>query len=423
MRRKYYPTYLAQQELLTSTAPVSLDSTVTPLIEQRLSVLVGVETPDSARMPATLAGVRALLSTMIGQQNVPSGPWPMNMNRSATRLNLLEPRATALETGLASLEIEVNSLRDVVLQGFAGTTTMFGLLNTQRQLDLAATQAQEARNALQEAKDDLQDAAIEQLAAEAKLTTALDVLQSAQIGQGRLDTLALAARQDATDKQLAVDRLDIAALKASDSLQAAQLVAQASGIEADRQLALAAQATAEQAKADAKAAKELAVAAQARADQAEADAQVAKTAAGNAQASANTANAGVAAATIRLDAVVASVATVQAAVTTAQTTANNAQVAVKELADKGRVLLGVVTPASAGVLSNGGTISVPLKWEKAFANTEYAGTFIRTSGGTAAMGVSLRDKTTTGCTLVLTYNGTLSLAVPAGTGDVVITHL
>jgi hypothetical protein len=350
-------------------------------------------------------------------QNTPPPPtgWPMSNNRSAKRLDTLEP-------AVASLVVELKSLRDVTLQGFADNATMFTLLNSYRQLDLAATQVERTRNDVQDAKDELHEAALVQLAATDKLTAALDVLQSAQIEQQRLDTLALAARQNATEKEQALEKLDIAALKASDANQTLQLAAQASGIEADRQLAAAAQATADQAKADAKAAKDLAQTAKDRADQAEADAQAAKTLAGNAQASANTAQAGVTAANTRIDGVVSNVATVQASATAAQTTADQAKAAVTALGDKSRVLLGVATPASIGVLGIGGTISVPLSWTKAFADINYTASFIRTSGGTAAMGVSLSNRTTTSCTLVLTLTGTVSLAVPAGTGDVVLTH-
>jgi len=373
-------------------------------------------TPDGASVPAmpTVPEQLEALRLAITDQETPIGP-PMRNRPIALKV-------FAMEAHLASLQVAQDTLRDVTLQGFADMATMFGLLNSERQLDLAAAQVERTRNDLQDAKDELQDAALAQLAANDRETDALDVLQSAQIEQQRLDTLALAARQTATEKKQAADELDIAALKASDANQAAQLVAQASGIEADRQLALAAQATADQAKADAKAAKDLAQAAQARADLAEADAQAAKTLAGNAQTTANAATAGVTAANNRIDAVVANVATVSAAVTTAQTTADQAKAAVAALSDKGRVLLGVATPASVGLLGIGGTISVPLSWTKAFPGILYGGSFIRTSGGSAAMGVSLTNKTPTSCTLVLTLTGTVSVAVPAGTGDVVLTY-
>lgn len=354
------------------------------------------------------------LRTDITGQATLIGPGMQNRT-SALRLNVLEPET-------ARQKVELDTLRDVVLQGFADVGTMFSLLNSQRQLDLAAGQVERTRNDLQDAKDALQDAALAQLAAQDRLTLATDAVQTADIEHNRLDTLALATRQAATDKRQAADELDIAALKASDASQAAQLVAQASGIEADRLLAVAAQAKADQAATDAQAAKTLAQAAQARADQAEADAQAAKTAAAAAQTTANTATTGLATANARVDAVVANVSTVQALATTAQATATTAQAAVTALGDKGRVLLGVATPASAGLLGIGGTMSIALSWPKPFADTSYAGSFLRTSGGTAAMGASLTNKTTTSCTLVLTLTGTVSLAVPAGTGDVVLTH-
>jgi hypothetical protein len=402
--RQSLPRLLAQQQQL-------LDTT---------AIVAGVPTapadPAGAGVPAVPSIDERLESLRIAitDQETPIGP-PMRNRPIALKVFAIDAR---LEQAIMRL----NTMTDVVANGLEDIGLKFDLLNSQRQLDLAAAQVERTRNDLQDAKDELQDAALAQLAAQDKLTMALDAVQSADIEQGRLDTAALAVRQTATEKKQAADELDIASIKASDASQAAQLVAQASGIESDRQLAQAAQATAEQARLDAKAAKDLAQTAKDRADQAEADAQAAKTAAGQAQATANAATAGVTAANARIDAVVANVNTAQASAKAAQDTATAAQQAVTAQADRGRVLLGVVTPASAGVLSNGGTISVSLKWDKPFNNIEYAGSFIRTSGGTSAMGVSLTNKTLTSCTLVLTYNGTLSLAVPAGTGDVVLTH-
>jgi hypothetical protein len=104
MRRKYYPSYLAQQRLLTSTAdviaPTALDNAITPLIEQHLATIVGTDTPDAEGLPTDLAGLRSLLRTMLGQQQVPNGPWGMSMNRSATRLNILEPLVAAQQAVL-----------------------------------------------------------------------------------------------------------------------------------------------------------------------------------------------------------------------------------------------------------------------------------------------------------------------------------
>ena len=390
------------RQLAPLIAPLATDLSV-------VKDVVGVA-PDAPTVDERLDAQRIAIT---GQQT-PIGPGMQNRT-SALRLNAVEP-------DLASLRVEVATLRDVTLQGFADVNTLFNLLNAERQLDLAAAQLERTRNDVQDAKDALQDAALAQLAVQDQLAAALNAKQTADIEQNRLDTLALAARQTATEKKQAADELDIAALKASDASQAAQLQAQASGIEADRQLAQAAQATADQAKLDAKAGKDLAQTAKDRADVAEADAQAAKTLANNAQAAANTATAGVVAANARIDTTAANVATAQATATAAQTTATAAQNAVAALGDKNRVLLGIVTPASVGLLGVGGTVTAPLSWSKAFADLNYAGSFIRTSGGVAAMGVSLINKTPTSCTLVLTLTGTVSLAVPAGTGDVVLTH-
>ena len=140
-----------------------------------------------------------------------------------------------------------------------------------------------------------------------------------------------------------------------------------------------------------------------------------------AQASGNTA--ALATQTARIDTAAASIASLQTNLAAAKATADAAQAAVAALGDKGRVLLGLATPASVGILGLGGTLNVAVVFAKPFADDKYTGTVIRATGGAAAMGFSIANRTASGCSVVLTNNGAVSLAVPAGTADLVFTHV
>jgi hypothetical protein len=397
--------------LLAPAAPVTEDGTPTlpaPVDERIDSAAVETFMAITGSTPAEAAARR-----LARQQR--------NIEITNQLAQIVKDRA---ERGVLidQMQVQITALADAATSGQANFATIFSLLNAERQERLAAEHLQATRDALQDQKDELQDAAITQLQLADQATAATDAAQSALIEQNRLADAALALRQTATEKKVGADELDIAALKASDTNQAAQLTAQASGIEADRLLAVAAQAKADQASADAKTAKDLATAAQARADQAEADAQAAKTAAAAAQTTANTATTNLAAANARIDTAVANIATLQTSVATAQSTATAAQTAVTALADKGQVMLGIATPASVGLLGAGGTITVPITFPKPFADANYGEAFTRVSGMAAVVGFSVTNKTATGLTLVLTNNGAISLTIPAGVVDAVFTH-
>jgi chromosome segregation ATPase len=391
--------------------------------QERLLAATNLADNPDVNPPDVDTRLAELREAITGQKTPPPAMgWSMSNNRSAKRLDALEPV-------VAQAMVKIDSFADVLRTGLADFSTRFDLLNAQRQFDLTAVQVERTRNDLQDAKDLLQDAALTQLAAQDQLTATTDAAQSAAIEQNRLATVALAARQTATEQKLAANELTLKALQASDAAQTAtqqqqatalsalqaQQLADERNIETDRQLAVAAQARADQALA-------AATAAQAAANTAQADAQAAKTAAATASAAATTNAANLATQTARVDAAVANVATLQTNVATAQATANAAQAAVTALADKGQVMLGIVTPASVGVLGVGGTLTVAITFPKPFADAQYAESFTRVSGMSAVMGLSVTNKTATGCTLVLTNNGALSLSVPAGTVDAVFTH-
>jgi hypothetical protein len=412
--------------------------------QERLLAATNLADNPDVNPPDVDTRLAELREAITGQKTPPPAMgWSMSNNRSAKRLDALEPV-------VAQAMVKIDSFADVLRTGLADFSTRFDLLNAQRQFDLTAVQVERTRNDLQDAKDLLQDAALTQLAAQDQLTATTDAAQSAAIEQNRLATVALAARQTATEQKLAANELTLKALQASDAAQTAtqqqqatalsalqaQQLADERNIETDRQLAVAAQARADQAlaaataaqaaantaQADAQAAKTAAATAQARADQAEAVAGGGTPAAATASAAATTNAANLATQTARVDAAVANVATLQTNVATAQATANAAQAAVTALADKGQVMLGIVTPASVGVLGVGGTLTVAITFPKPFADAQYAESFTRVSGMSAVMGLSVTNKTATGCTLVLTNNGALSLSVPAGTVDAVFTH-
>jgi len=183
----------------------------------RIAQLEGTYTDDADGLPTDIGGLRSLIHTMLGQQQMPSGQWPMSNHRSATRLNLLEPRVALLEqrleqvaAGLEATDAEVEA-----------TVARLELLRAA----LATSDAQQATDAVRllgvEAKATLTASATEANRLELAKNTAADALRDARLSQ---DATAIAAAQ-ATATQ-ARSEASLAQKKADDDA-AALLVLQA----------------------------------------------------------------------------------------------------------------------------------------------------------------------------------------------------
>lgn len=225
-------------DLLTATGLDQVGSSeqqgapVLPLPAQ-IAALVGTDTPDAEGLPTDLAGLRSLIRTMLGQQQMPSGAWPMSMNRSATRLNLLEPRVTLLEqlvqqyaAGATATSAAVQSL-----------TAQLSLLSAAQVASDTRQAADEVRLAAVEAKATLTASATEANRLELIKNAAADALRDARLSQ---DETAIAAAQ-ATATQAKADAATAQKLAADD---AAALLTLQNQVAAAQATATAAQAAA-----------------------------------------------------------------------------------------------------------------------------------------------------------------------------------
>lgn len=162
---------------------------VLPLPAQ-IAALQGTDTEDAEGLPTDIGGLRSLVRVILGQPQVPTGAWPMSLSRSATRLNLLEPRVALLE--------------QLVQQYAAGATATSAAVQllTDRLSLLAATQtASDAR----QAADEVRLAAVE-----AKATLTASATEA-----NRLDIVALKAADVLLQTRATNDEAAIAAAQAS----------------------------------------------------------------------------------------------------------------------------------------------------------------------------------------------------------------
>jgi hypothetical protein len=106
--------------LKTVVVPMPEGPTVPEQIEAVKKELAGVVTPDGESMPADLAGLRSLIRTMLGQPTMPRGNWPMSNNRSAKRLDALEPEVEQLRLDLDAIQLTPGPQGEQGPQGIAG---------------------------------------------------------------------------------------------------------------------------------------------------------------------------------------------------------------------------------------------------------------------------------------------------------------
>jgi hypothetical protein len=188
--------------------PTQQSAPLVPL-PQQIAELVGTDTPEADGLPTSIGGLRALIRTMLGQQQMPTGQWPMSMNRSATRLNLLEPRVDTQAQDVAVLRAQVATLTDLL-----GST----------RADLLP------RLALAEAS--------------LLTNTANDAAEAAKQEQVRLKTVALESKQTATDTTLALVQTRLTQDEAAIAQAQATATAAKAKADADETAAAVAQAIA-----------------------------------------------------------------------------------------------------------------------------------------------------------------------------------
>jgi hypothetical protein len=201
---------LAQLAQATGLDQVPADPTqaTAPFIPlpAQIAALQGIDTPDADGLPTDIGGLRTLIRTMLGQPQMPTGTsWPMSANRSATRLNLLEPRVALLE--------------QLVQQYAAGATAT--------------------------------DASVKELTARLSLLSAAQAAADARQTADEVRLAAVEAKATLTASATEANRLELIKNAAADALRDARLTN-------DEALIAAAQATATQAKADAATAQKLA---------------------------------------------------------------------------------------------------------------------------------------------------------------------
>ena len=167
------------------------DQSNAPLIPlpQQIAAVAGTDTEDADGLPTTVGGLRSLIRTLMGQAQIPTGTtWPMSLNRSATRLNLLEPRVALLEQRLE----QVADGLDATDAEVEATVARLELLRAA----LATSDAQQAADAVRlaavEAKATLTASATEANRLEIAKNTAADALRDAHLSQ---DATAIAAAQ------------------------------------------------------------------------------------------------------------------------------------------------------------------------------------------------------------------------------------
>ena len=187
-------------------------------IAAAIAPLVGsTPDPDANAVPADMGGLRALLRTMLGQPQVPTGTdWPMSANRSAKRLTDLEQQFAAFQS--------------LVLAKFTDLTPRLALAEATLASAQAGLAANTAADLLRDAKDSLIESATQanaldiaalklQVAAdEAKLTATASAAAAAQF-------TATAARNEAATAQQKADADATAALAAAAKADAAQATA------------------------------------------------------------------------------------------------------------------------------------------------------------------------------------------------------
>lgn len=166
-----------------------LGAPVLPLPAQ-IAALQGLDTEDAEGLPADIGGLRSLLRTILGQSQVPTGAWPMSLNRSATRLNLLEPRVALLE-----------QLVQEYTTGATATSQAVQLLTARLGLLAAAQAASDTR----QAADEVRLAAVE-----AKATLTASATEA-----NRLDIVALKAADVLLQTRATNDEAAIAAAQAT----------------------------------------------------------------------------------------------------------------------------------------------------------------------------------------------------------------
>jgi hypothetical protein len=246
-----YGDRLIQQQLLTATGLDQVGgenqqgAPVLPLPAQ-IAALAGHDTPEAEGLPTDIGGLRSLVHVILGQPQVPAGAWPMSLNRSATRLNLLEPRVALLE-----------QLVQQYAAGASATSAAVQLLTDRLSLLSAAQVASDARQAADEvrlaaveAKANLTASATEANRLEIAKNTAADLLRDARLSQD--ETAIAAAQATATQARSEASR---AQQKADDDAAALQgLQTQLTAVQATAnaaQTAAAANATALAGKLDA----------------------------------------------------------------------------------------------------------------------------------------------------------------------------
>jgi hypothetical protein len=234
--------------------PTQQSAPLVPLPD-RIAALQGTDTDDAQGLPADIGGLRSLIRTMLGQQQMPTGQWPMSMNRSATRLNLLEPRVALLEqlvqqyaAGATATDASIKDL-----------TAKLGLLSAAQVASDARQTADEVRLAAVEAKATLTASATEANRLEIAKNAAADALRDARLSTDEAlitaaQAVATQAKADAATAQKKADD-DAAAVQALQTqLTAVQATANAA------QAAAAANATALASKLDASAVQRFTVA-------------------------------------------------------------------------------------------------------------------------------------------------------------------
>lgn len=184
----------------------------------RIAQLEGTYTDDADGLPTDIGGLRSLIRTMLGQQQMPTGlGWPMSMNRSATRLNLLEPRVELLEQRLQ----QVAAGADATSAEVKATVARLELLRAAQAASDTRQAADEVRLAAVEAKATLTASATEVNRLDIVKLEAADVLLQARATN---DAAAIAAAKAAADQA----RTEAAtAQKKADDDAAALLVLQA----------------------------------------------------------------------------------------------------------------------------------------------------------------------------------------------------
>lgn len=213
---------LAQTTGVPLTADPLASSAPQPLkVDERIAAvrveLLGTDTPEGEGLPTDLAGLRSLIRTMLGQQQMPTGQWGMSHYRLAVRVAALENVQAAQQLVL-----------DALAAGFSQQSTQLQALTANLQLAqqtnqqlTAAQNAYDLRLAANDAKDALIASATEANRLELVKANAAAALREAQA----LKDAAAIAEAKALATQAKADAA--AAQKTANEDAAAVLVAQA----------------------------------------------------------------------------------------------------------------------------------------------------------------------------------------------------